>query len=64
MQYDLDPASKDGYEPPAKRSKGKGEAKKRVGKRNKMEEIVKPPLLFKRSGWTFQIGKGRRRVHR
>lgn len=44
MQDDLDPASEDEHEAPAKRSKGKGEAKKRVEKRNKMEEIVKPPL--------------------
>jgi hypothetical protein len=43
MQYHLDPASEDGYEPPAKRSKGKGKAKKMVGKRNKVGEIVKPP---------------------
>jgi hypothetical protein len=43
MQNDIDPASDDEYEPPAKRSKGKGKAKKMVGKRNKVEEIVKPP---------------------
>jgi hypothetical protein len=42
MQDDIDPPSDDEYEPPAKRSKGKGKAKKKVEKRNKVEEIVKP----------------------
>jgi len=44
MQDDIDPASDDEYEPPAKRSKGKGKGRKKVGKRRKVEEIVKPPL--------------------
>ena len=43
IQDDIEPASNDEYEPPAKRSKGKGKAEKMVGKRNKVEEIVKPP---------------------
>jgi hypothetical protein len=43
-QDDIDPASDDGYEPPAKRSKGKGKARKKERKRNKVKEIVKPLL--------------------
>jgi hypothetical protein len=42
IQNDIDPPSDDEYEPPAKRGKGKGKARKKVGKRNKVEEIVKP----------------------
>ena len=42
MQDDIDPASDDEYEPPAKRRKGKGKARKKIVKRNKVEEIVKP----------------------
>jgi hypothetical protein len=42
MQKDINPASDDEYEPPAKRSKGKGKARKKGGKRNKVEEIVIP----------------------
>ena len=61
MQHHLDPASEDEYEPLAKRSKGRGKAKKMVGKRNKVEEIVKPPPSKGVDG-LFQIGKGRRRV--
>ena len=44
MQNDINPASDDEYEPPAKRSKGKGKARKKERKRNKVKEIVKPLL--------------------
>jgi hypothetical protein len=42
QDYSAPTSDDEQYEPPAKGSKGKGKARKKVVKRNKVEEIIKP----------------------